>query len=174
MAPSAAPSTRLSAPPSTTCAARPATPTPAAASPPLDRTLSYRLHLLHKLTDQDSAQAYPLQAGLSMSDGRCLASIGSFEPLSVNDLAQWANLNKSQASRAAQALVARGLVDKQDHPADGRGVVLTLTEAGHTAWQRTMALIHQRNQQILGCLSADEQATLSALLDRLIADNRPR
>lgn len=139
---------------------------------PLDRTLSYRLHLLHKLTDQHSAQAYPRQAGLSMSDGRCLAAIGSFAPLSVNDLAQQANLNKSQASRAAQALVAQGLVDKQDHPGDGRGVVLTLTEAGRAAWQRAMALIDQRNQQIVACLSADEQATLSALLDRLIQHNR--
>ena len=149
-------------------------PTPTPASAPLDRTLSYRLHRLHKLTDQDSASAYPRQAGLSMSDGRCLASIGSFEPLSVNDLAQQTHLNKSQASRAAQALVAQGLVDKRDHPGDGRGVVLTLTEAGRAAWQRTMALIHQRNQQIVDCLSADEQAMLSGLLDRLIEHNRPR
>ena len=152
----------------------PTQPAPAAASPSLARTLSYRLHLLQKLTDQDSAHAYPQQAGLSMSDGRCLAAIGSFEPLSVNDLAQQANLNKSQASRAAQALVAQGLVDKQDHPGDGRGVVLTLTEAGRAAWQRTMALIHQRNQQIVGCLSAAEQATLSALLDRLVHHNGAR
>ena len=94
------PPARLSAPPSTTRAARPTTPTPAAASPPLDRALSYRLHLLHKLTDQDSVQACPLQADLSMSDGRCLDSIGSFEPLSVNHLAQWAKLDKRQASRA--------------------------------------------------------------------------
>ena len=143
-------------------------PVPAPAQPPLDRTLSYRLHQLHKLTDQCSAHAYPRQAGLSMSDGRCLASIGSFAPLSVKDLAQQAKLTKGQASRAAQALVDQGLVDKQDHPDDGRGVVLTLTEGGRVAWQRTMALIHQRNAQIVGCLGADEQATLSALLDRLI------
>lgn len=151
-----------------------AEPTRAVAAPPLDRTLSYRLQLLHKLTDQGIAQAYRQQAGRSMSDGRCLASIGSFAPLSVNDLAQRANLNKSQASRAAQALVAQGLVDKHDQPGDGRGVVLTLSAAGRTAWQRTMALIQQRNQQILGCLSADEQAALSSLLDRLIRYNRPR
>ena len=144
------------------------------AAAPLDRTLSYRLHLLHKLTDQDSARAYPRQAGLSMSDGRCLAAIGSFEPLSVKDLAQQANLNKSQASRAAQALVDQGLVDKQGHPGDGRGVVLTLTAAGRTAWRRTMALIAQRNRQIAGCLDDAEQATLAALLDRLIEHNRPR
>ena len=97
--PSATPSARLSAPPATTRAARSATPAPAA-SPPLDRTLSYRLHLLHKLTDQDSVQACPLQADLSMSGGRCLDRIGSFEPLSVNDPARWAKLDKRQASRA--------------------------------------------------------------------------
>ena len=168
--PSTASATRAARPP----AQAPAAPAATAASLPPDRTLGDRLHRLHKLTDQDSALAYPRQAGLSMSDGRCLASIGSFEPLSVNDLAQQAHLNKSQASRAAQALVAQGLVDKRDHPGDGRGVLLTLTEAGRAAWQRTMALIHQRNQQILGCLSAAEQATLSSLLDRLIHHNRPR
>ena len=140
--------------------------------PALDRTLSYRLHLLHKLSDQDSQHAYPAQAGLSMSDGRCLAAIGSFEPLSVKLLAQQANLNKSQASRAAQALVDQGLVHKHDSPEDGRGVVLTLTASGRSAWRRTMALIEQRNDQIFGCLGAAEQATLGEWLDRLIAHQR--
>ena len=150
-------------------AARRPTRPPAPAAPALDRTLTYRLHQLHKLTDQDSQLAYPRQAGLSLSDGRCLAAIGSFQPLSVKDLAQRANLNKSQASRAAQALVDQGLVHKQDRADDGRGVVLTLTAAGQAAWQRTMDLIAQRNQQIFACLDAAEQATLGALLDRLIA-----
>lgn len=138
----------------------------------LDRTLSYRLHLLHKLTDQDSQHAYPAQAGLSMSDGRCLAAIGSFGPLSVTLLAQQANLNKSQASRAAQSLVDQGLVHKLDSAEDGRGVVLLLTAQGRSSWRRTMALIAQRNDQIFRCLDAAEQATLGQLLDRLIAHHR--
>ena len=138
----------------------------------LDRSLSYRLHLLHKLTDLDSQHAYPREAGLSLSDGRCLATIGTFEPLSVKDLAEHANLNKGQASRAAQSLVEQGLVLKQDSEADGRGVVLSLTPAGRKAWARTMALIEQRNQQIFGCLNAAEQATLGKLFDRLIDHNR--
>ncbi len=139
-----------------------------AATPSLERTLTYRLHLLHKLTDQDSQHAYPRETGLSLSDGRCLATIGSFEPLSVKDLAQQANLNKGQASRAAQALVDLGLVCKQHDSHDARGVVLTLTESGRQAFARTMALVNQRNQEIFGCLNADEQACLSALFDRLI------
>lgn len=152
-----------------------ATPSPSAqASAALDRTLTYRLHLLHKLSDADSQGAYPEHTGLSLSDGRCLATIGHFEPLSVKDLAAQANLNKSQASRAAQALVDQGLVLKEDRPDDGRGVVLSLTPAGRKLFKRTMQLIAQRNDEIFGCLNGEEQATLSALLDRLIAHARPQ
>jgi DNA-binding MarR family transcriptional regulator len=146
---------------------------PSTAAARLDRTLSYRMHLLNKLTDQASQREYRVHAGLSLSDGRCLATIGQFEPLSVTDLAQHSNLDKGQASRAAQALVAQGLVRKADSPGDGRGVVLTLTPTGRRAWKRTMALIHARNEQIFGCLDATERDTFSALLDRLIDAARP-
>lgn len=143
-------------------------------STPLDRTLTYRLHQLHKLTDSDSQLAYPERTGLSMSNGRCLSTIGSFEPLSVKELAEKANLDKGQASRAAQALVDQGLVLKADHPGDGRGVVLTLTVSGRQVFKTAMTLIAQRNQEIFGCLTQQEQASLSAMFDRLIAHARPR
>ena len=139
---------------------------------PLERTLTYRLHLLHKLTDLESQRAYAAEAGLPMSDGRCLASIGAFEPLSVNDLAHRANLNKGQASRAAQSLVDQGLVLKQASPTDGRGVVLSLTEAGRSQWRRTMEVIERRNQAIFGALSDSDQARLGELFDQLIAHAR--
>ena len=139
----------------------------------LDRTLTYRLHQLHKLTDMDSQAVYPARTGLSMSDGRCLTTIGTFEPVSVKALADKANLNKGQASRAAQALVDQGLVLKADHPGDARGVVLTLTPAGREVFERAMAMIRQRNQEIFGCLTDEEQSTLSILFDRLIAHARP-
>lgn len=138
----------------------------------LDRTLTYRLHLLHKLTDQESQRRYPEVTGLTMSDGRCLTTIGTFEPLSVNDLARRSNLTKGQASRAAQALVDQGMVLKADHPGDGRGVVLTLTAAGRKVWLKAMRMVEERNQGILACLDESEQAQLSAFLDRLIAHNQ--
>lgn len=134
----------------------------------LDRTLTYRLHLLHKLTDIESQRAYVAGAGLSMSDGRCLTAVGTFAPLSVNDLAKKANLNKGQASRAAQSLVDQGLVLKAASPTDGRGVVLTLTPRGKAAWQRAMQVVGQRNQDIFSVLSAAERTQLSDFFDRLI------
>ena len=137
----------------------------------LDQSFTYRLHLLHKVSDHESHKAYVDGVGLSMSEARCLATVGSFEPMSVMDLADKGNLNKGQASRAAQVLVDKGLIAKKDNPKDARGVALSLTPRGRKLWEPTMQLIHARNQQILGCLTSDEQATLSQWLDRLIAHN---
>lgn len=137
----------------------------------LQRSLSYRLHLLHKVTDMESQDAYPRATGLSLSEGRCLATIGSFAPLSVNDLAGHANLNKGQASRAAQALADKGLIRKRSDSQDGRGVEISLSPKGRALWQKTMDLIADRNNAIFSCLSAQERQLLSNFFDRLIQHN---
>ncbi len=136
--------------------------------PSLQGFLTYRLHRLHKLTDRHSSAAYAEAFGLGVGEARCLAAIGQFAPLSVNDLAARANLDKGQASRAAQMLVGRDLVQKAASGTDARGVVLTLTPEGKRLWKRVMRLIEQRNHDIFGCLSAAEQRRMETFLDRLI------
>ena len=131
--------------------------------------LTWRLHRLHKLTDQESQRRYPQDTGLSLSDGRCLGAIGAFAPLSVKQLAQRANLTKGQASRAAQCLFEKGLIRKDDQADDGRGVSLSLTPAGRRTWRRIMDLITRRNEEIFGCLDATERQRFSELVDRLLA-----
>ena len=138
----------------------------------LDRTFTHRLHTLSKLTDRVSQDAYELEVGIPFSEGRCLAAIGTFSPLSVNELAHRANLNKGQASRAAQSLVDQQLVRKEPSSTDGRGVVLTLTPKGHKVWQKLMKVIDRRNQEILSCLSVAEVQQLSKMLDRLVEQAR--
>jgi DNA-binding MarR family transcriptional regulator len=140
--------------------------------PPLDRTITYRLHALGKLTDRASQTAYEVDAGIPFSEGRCLAAVGTFRPLSVNDLALRANLNKGQASRAAQALVDQGLVLKAPSTTDGRGVILTLTAKGQKIWNRLMAVVEQRNAEIVSCLTPQEVQQFSKLLDRLLEQAR--
>ena len=51
-------------------------------------------------------------------------------------------------------------------------MVLSLTAAGDTHYRRIIDLIARRNQEIFGCLSADEQRQLGDMLDRLIAHQR--
>jgi DNA-binding MarR family transcriptional regulator len=138
----------------------------------LDRTLKYRLHLLNKLTDKASADAYAFELQLPVGEARCLAAVGYFGPLSVAELAARSNLDKAQASRAAQALVHRGLVSKRESATDARGVELSLTARGRHMWTRVMDLIARRNEEIFRCLSAAERKELGRMLDRLIAHAR--
>lgn len=138
-------------------------------APALQDFLTWRLHRLAKLTDRRSTDAYVNVFGLGVGEARCLAAIGQFAPLSVKDLAAQANLDKAQASRAAQMLVDRALVLKSASETDARGVVLTLTRTGRPLWKRVMRLIEQRNTDVFGCLSKAEQRQLEAMIDRLIA-----
>jgi DNA-binding MarR family transcriptional regulator len=143
-------------------------------TPALQDFLTYRLHRLAKLTDRQSICAYANVFGLGVGEARCLAAIGQFTPLSVKDLAARANLDKGQASRAAQMLVDRALVLKSASETDARGVVLKLTRSGRPLWKQVMQLIEQRNADIFGCLSQAEQRQLEAMFDRLIAHAHER
>ncbi|MBX3611503.1 MAG: MarR family transcriptional regulator [Hydrogenophaga sp.] len=142
---------------------------PRDASSALAAQLTWRLHRLGKLTDRVTAAAYQAELGLGVAEGRALAAAGAFGPLSVNDLAAHAHLDKAQASRAAQMLVERELLAKTASEHDARAVVLSLTRRGAVLHQRAMALIERRNQEIMACLSAPERKTLLQLVDRLVA-----
>jgi DNA-binding MarR family transcriptional regulator len=134
----------------------------------LDKSFTYRLHVLHKLTDMQTQRAYEHELGMTLSDGRALSVIGAFGPLSVNDLAFKSNLNKGQASRAAQSLVEQKLVDKDANGADGREVVLSLNAKGKKLYDKVISLVQRRNLEILSALSSEEQKQLNSLIDRLL------
>jgi len=99
------------------------------ALPALERFLTYRLHLVNKLSDRDTYRACQDELELPLGEARCLAAIGRFAPLSIKDLARAANLDKGQASRSARSLVERGMVNKTASESDARGVLLTVTPA---------------------------------------------
>src|SRR5690606_1282408 len=135
---------------------------------PLAQQLSWRLHRLGKLTDALTAAAYAEELGLGVAEARALAAIGSFEPLSVNQLAAHAHLDKAQASRAAQMLVERGAAEKTPSPSDARAVVLSLTRSGRRLHRQAMGLIQRRNRDIMACLDEAERESLLGMIDRLI------
>ena len=147
---------------------------------PLEQFLTYRLHLVNKLTDKHSSDAYATELGLAVGEARCLAAIGnalindesSKKSLSINELAAGSNLNKAQASRAAQALVERGLAHKGNNEADGRGVAVSLTDAGMALWQQVMQLIAKRNESIFSCLTMAEKVQLGHMLDKIAQNAR--
>lgn len=64
-------------------------------------------------------------------------------------------------------LERRGLVRRRPDPADGRGVLVRLTERGQARVDAAFADLLQRERRLLGSLGAGQQATLAALLRTL-------
>ncbi|QSB14423.1 MarR family transcriptional regulator [Natronosporangium hydrolyticum] len=91
-------------------------------------------------------------------------------PIRLGELHRHVLLSQPALSRMVERLVSRGLVQRSADPGDGRGVLLSLTEAGQ-AQQRQVGRQHARSvaAALTGPLSADELTQLASLCRRLAA-----
>lgn len=90
-------------------------------------------------------------------------------PMPMRELARKLRYDPSNVSLLGDQLQAAGLVDRQPHPTDGRRRVLTLTERGLKLWSVIIGQLKERSP--LCVLSAEEQAELGALLQKVQAGN---
>lgn len=89
------------------------------------------------------------------------------QPLTVQEFADKMSLEKTWASRLVARLEKRGLVQRVDHPADGRSWLIELTTKGR---REHGALEHSLNDQavnLLGCVPAAERANVERSLRHL-------
>lgn len=93
----------------------------------LDQFLTQRLHTINKLTDRAIGELYRDKLGITLPEARVISSVGAFGPFSIMELARHTHLDKSQASRAAEALILQGLLSRTTSDEDGRVVVIALT-----------------------------------------------
>jgi DNA-binding MarR family transcriptional regulator len=90
------------------------------------------------------------------------------EPLRIGELNHRVLLSQPALSRMADRLAERGLVERQSDPADGRGVRLSLTDAGR-ALQLQVGRRHARSvaRALTAGLDRDELAQLERICRKL-------
>jgi DNA-binding MarR family transcriptional regulator len=136
----------------------------------LEDLLTYRLHIVKKLTDKIIHDEFLAHTGLSLPEARVMLCVGTCGQLSVSELGQKSNLDRSQASRAADGLVRRGLLAKASSELDARGVEIRLSEAGNAVFLRALSVSQQRNAAFLALLEpAQAEALMSALENLTLA-----
>ena len=146
----------------------------ASAKTGLEQFLTYRLHVLNKLAERGIGERYQDKLDITLPEARVIASVGSFGPFSIMDLARHANLDKSQASRAAEALIKQGLVMREASEDDGRVVLVSLTPEGRALYRRVMSVARKWNEDFFACLDENEQVSLSNALDKVIQNMQVR
>lgn len=134
----------------------------------LEQFLTYRLHVLNKLAERGISERYQDKLGVTLPEARVVASVGSFGPFSIMELARHANLDKSQASRAAEALIKQGLVKREPSAEDGRVVLVSLTAEGRALYRKVMPIARKWNGDMFECLDEHEKEAFGLALDKVI------
>jgi DNA-binding MarR family transcriptional regulator len=112
------------------------------------------------------------ETGLSLADFDVLAQLAAAHgELRMTELADRALISRSGMTRRVTRLVKEGLVRRADADADGRGVVVALTEAGITRLAET-APVHARGvgELFVAQLDDEELAILEHALGKVIID----
>jgi DNA-binding MarR family transcriptional regulator len=112
------------------------------------------------------------ETGLALADFDVLAQLASAGgQLRMTELAARALISRSGMTRRVARLVDEGLVRRADADADGRGVVVALTDAGVARLAET-APAHARGISKLFVEQLDDQelATLEQALGKVIID----
>lgn len=91
-------------------------------------------------------------ANLTAPQLRALVIVASLGPLHLTALAAAMRVHPSNATRTCDRLVADGLLDRKDNPADRRHLALTLTPAG---------------QHLLDGVMERRRAAISEILQRM-------
>ncbi len=138
----------------------------------LEAFLPYRLSLLSNTISEGIAIAYRDVHGLSLTEWRVIAILGRFPGLTATDVRTRGAMDKVAVSRAVNRLDKRGFIRRTEHADDRRRVMLRLTRRGVRLFNAVVPQAQTYERELLGALTAGEQAQLDTLLDKLMATAR--
>lgn len=139
----------------------------------LDTFLPYRLSIASNRVSDAIASTYRALFGLRIAEWRLVAVLAEGEGATQQALGAATRMDKVSVSRAAAALVERGLVERRPSPSDQRSHVLALTVPGRTLYGEIAPKALELEARLFAGFSADERATFRAMLDRLEASAAP-
>lgn len=102
----------------------------------LDNFLPYRLSYTANLVSDVVARSYDALFGLKIPEWRLVAIAAEADGVTQQAISARSRMDKVTVSRAAIALVERGLLERVANPADKRSHLLVLTPAGRDLYAK--------------------------------------
>jgi DNA-binding MarR family transcriptional regulator len=107
---------------------------------------------------------------LSQQQVRLLCAINACGNVGMSELGRQTQLEKSNLSNLVDRLEQRGLVVRTRDPEDRRVTYVELTEEGTELAVRSNTEVVARVNKMAGKLPPEDQARLTAAVDRMLAD----
>lgn len=134
----------------------------------LDTFLPYLFNVVAGRLSRDFAQQYKARFGIGVAEWRVVAHLSQSGTVSVREIHERVDMDKSKVSRAAARLEASGYLTKFRSETDKRLVDLTLTTKGHEMMQELAQMADAYQAEVLAELG-DEAEALSKILARMKA-----
>ena len=138
----------------------------------LDKFLPYQLSVTSNAVSGAIARTYEVLFGLRVPEWRLIAVLAEQEGVTQQALVARTEMDKMTVSRAAQALVSRGLVTRVPHGQDKRSHALALSEEGRALYAQIAPKALELEEKLLKELGAREIAQLKETLAKLKSASR--
>jgi len=133
----------------------------------LQQFLPYRLVVTATLVSEAVARAYAELFDLTIPEWRVIAITAEAAPVTQAEIGTVSRMDKVTVSRAAIALVQRGLIERRPNGQDKRSHLLALTPAGQAMYEAIAPKALAMETAIFGQFSAAELDSLRDLLARI-------
>ena len=133
----------------------------------LDEFIPYRLSITSNLVSDSIARAYEALFGLTIPEWRLIAVIAETGGITQQAIGAKTLMDKVTVSRAAIALVDRGLLARQANPDDRRSHLLELTGAGRDLYAAVAPKALDLESRIFAAFDPEEVARFMDMLRRI-------
>ncbi|WP_085809756.1 MarR family winged helix-turn-helix transcriptional regulator [Sphingomonas sp. TZW2008] len=135
----------------------------------LDRFLPYRLSITSNLVSDRIARAYESLFGLTIPEWRLVAVVAEAAAITQAEIGERTRMDKVTVSRAAIALVDRGLLMRAPNPGDKRSHHLSLTSAGRDLYASVAPKAIELEAKVFARFTKAELDGFVAMLRRIDA-----
>ena len=133
----------------------------------LDEFIPYRLSVTSNLVSDSIARAYEALFGLTIPEWRLVAVVAETGGITQQAIGAKTLMDKVTVSRAAIALVDRGLLARRANPEDRRSHLLELTDAGRDLYAAVAPKALDLERRIFSAFEPAEVARFMDMLRRI-------
>jgi DNA-binding MarR family transcriptional regulator len=131
--------------------------------------LNFQLHEFLGISGSLVTRICENEYGITREEWQFVAMLAELGGVSPSDLAARTTVDRSQASKTLRGLMAKGLVDRQPVPGDGRKARVLLTEAGMHLYRQVSPRVFQVHNEVLQDFNIHEREALARAMHRLRA-----
>ncbi|MBK5933525.1 DNA-binding MarR family transcriptional regulator [Rhodovulum imhoffii] len=129
----------------------------------LQEFLPYQLNATSERIRREGATRLRAHFDLSVTEWRVLMCLLEQGPVSVREIHERLNMEKSKVSRAGADLVEAGYVSKQENAADRRLIEMRLTSKGRALMDKVVPLALDFQDEIASMIGPDYESLKAGL-----------